>query len=200
MYGPALIEEPRVLHRDDRLRREILKQCDLLIRKRPHFLAINRDCTEECVVFVQCYPDCAADAAGLRHVSKARGGLVTFIARRVGKVDNPLARQDSSQRGVTIRPDWTTLPEPLAKLWLTVRGAQMKALTIPSSEMAKGSLAEPRCLFQHCVEHRGEVAWRGVDDLQHLGRCGLPLQRLVTLGSTLGKLTLQIGYELLGIG
>jgi hypothetical protein len=27
-----------------------------------------------------------------------------------------------------------------------------------------------------------------------------PLQRLVTLGSTLGKLTMQIGYQLLGIG
>ena len=42
---------------------------------------------------------------------------------------------------------------------------------------------------------------------QHFGGCGLPPQRLVTLGFalsklslTLGKLTLQIGYELLGIG
>jgi hypothetical protein len=36
--------------------------------------------------------------------------------------------------------------------------------------------------------------------LQHLGRRGLLLERLVTLGSALGKLTLQIDYELFGIG
>jgi hypothetical protein len=54
-------------------------------------------------------------------------------------------------------------------------------------------------LFQDCVEHWGKVAGRGIDDLQYLGRRGLPLEGLVTLGSAFGKLTLQIGYELLGI-
>jgi len=43
-------------------------------------------------------------------------------------------------------------------------------------------------------------AGRRIDDLQYLGGRGLPPQRLVTLGSAFGKLTLQIGYELLGIG
>jgi hypothetical protein len=56
-----------------------------------------------------------------------------------------------------------------------------------------------RC-FQYCIEHRREIARRGIDDLQYLGDRGLPLQRLVALGSALGKLPLQIGYELLGIG
>ena len=37
-------------------------------------------------------------------------------------------------------------------------------------------------LFQHRVEHRREVAGRGVDDLQHLGGRGLLLQRLARLG------------------
>jgi hypothetical protein len=55
-------------------------------------------------------------------------------------------------------------------------------------------------LVEHRIEDRGEVAGRGVDDLQHLGARGLLLQRLVTLGFALGKLTLQIGYELLRIG
>ena len=46
-----------------------------------------------------------------------------------------------------------------------------------------------------------------LNDLQHLGGRGLLFERLVTLGCSLiklgpalGKLTLQIGYELLGIG
>jgi hypothetical protein len=36
--------------------------------------------------------------------------------------------------------------------------------------------------------------------VKHLGGGGLPLQRLVTLGSSFSKLPLQIGYELFGIG
>ncbi len=36
------VNEPRVLHRDDRLRGEVLQQCDLLVGERPHFLAVDR--------------------------------------------------------------------------------------------------------------------------------------------------------------
>ena len=41
------VNEPRVLHRDDRLRREILQQRDLLVGKRPHLLAVDPDVTEK---------------------------------------------------------------------------------------------------------------------------------------------------------
>ena len=43
-------------------------------------------------------------------------------------------------------------------------------------------LAQPHRLFQHRVEHRREVAGRGVDDLQYLGGRGLLLQRFARLG------------------
>src|SRR5262249_43003242 len=36
-----LTQEPRVLHRNDRLRGEILQQCDLLVGERPHLFAIK---------------------------------------------------------------------------------------------------------------------------------------------------------------
>src|ERR1700739_867684 len=36
-------------------------------------------------------------------------------------------------------------------------------------------------LLQDSVEYRGEAAWRGIDDLQHLGGRGLLLQRLARL-------------------
>jgi hypothetical protein len=72
---------------------------------------------------------------------------------------------------------------------------------------AHSSPAEPNRLFEHRIKHRREVARGGVDDLQYLGGRGLLFQCLVTLGFVLvtlrfpfGKLTLQIGYELLGIG
>jgi hypothetical protein len=69
-----------------------------------------------------------------------------------------------------------------------------------SVQEAECTSEEPQRLFQNCLEHRREIAGLGINDLQHLGGRGLLLQRLVPLRSALGKLTLQIGYELLGIG
>ena len=62
------------------------------------------------------------------------------------------------------------------------------------------SAAKAVCLLQDRVEHLREVGGRGIDELQHLSGRGLALQRLVALGGALGKLLLQIGYELFGIG
>jgi hypothetical protein len=55
-------------------------------------------------------------------------------------------------------------------------------------------------LFQDRLEHRREIAGRGIDDLQYLGGRGFPLQRLGKFSLTLGKLTFEIGYPLLRIG
>src|SRR5437762_8045977 len=42
----GLDNEPCVLHRDDRLRREVLEQRDLFLRKWPDFLPVNSDCAQ----------------------------------------------------------------------------------------------------------------------------------------------------------
>ena len=47
-------------------------------------------------------------------------------------------------------------------------------------------LAQEHRLFEYRVEHRREVAGRGVDDLQYLDGRGLSLHRLVTFGFALG--------------
>ncbi len=38
------------------------------------------------------------------------------------------------------------------------------------------------CLFENCIENRRKVSRRGIDHLQHLGRCRLLFQRLPLLG------------------
>jgi hypothetical protein len=75
-----------------------------------------------------------------------------------------------------------------------------KALAVVPPQRPECCFAEPGSLFEHRVEHRREVAGRAVDDLQHLGHRRLSRQSLVALGSALGKLALQIGVDLLGIG
>jgi hypothetical protein len=44
--SPRLGDQPRILHRDDRLRGEVFEQRDLLIRERPYLLAIEMENTE----------------------------------------------------------------------------------------------------------------------------------------------------------
>jgi hypothetical protein len=87
-------------------------------------------------------------------------------------------------------------------------------LAVIERQRAEGRLTQPQCLFEYRLEHRRKVAGRGIDDLQDLGGRGLLIERLitfrgalfqlslgiVTLGCALSKPTLQIGYELLGIG
>ena len=47
------VEEPRIVHRDDRLRREVFEQRDLLFGKRPHLAARAGDHAEQRVVAAQ---------------------------------------------------------------------------------------------------------------------------------------------------
>src|SRR6516164_3714495 len=42
--------------------------------------------------------------------------------------------------------------------------------------------AERVCVVQNGFEHRGEIAWRGVDDAENFGGCGLLFERLPRLG------------------
>ena len=46
-------DQPRVLHRDDRLRGEVLQQRDLLVGKRPHLPAVDDDRAEQACVLAQ---------------------------------------------------------------------------------------------------------------------------------------------------
>ena len=73
-------------------------------------------------------------------------------------------------------------------------------LAIAYSERPGIGAAKPGGGFDHRVQHRLDIGGRAADDVKHLGCRGLVFESLVALGSAFGKLTLQIGYELLGIG
>jgi hypothetical protein len=56
------------------------------------------------------------------------------------------------------------------------------------------------CPFQDRIEDRHPVTGRGIDDLRYLGSRCLQITRFGKFSLPLGKLTLQIGCELLGVG
>jgi hypothetical protein len=121
-------------------------------------------------------------------------------------VDEPLSLQQPflSTAGV-----WRTrLAQEIAEaLRDPAQGNRAEMLSVIGRQAAMRYVAQGMRFFEYRVEHRREVAWRRIDDPQYLGGGRLLLQgfvtlrfALVTLGFALGKLTLQIGYELLGIG
>ena len=58
-----------------------------------------------------------------------------------------------------------------------------KLLAVIGSSMTRSAASHRRMrLFEHRVEHRREIAGRGIDDLQYLGGRGLLLQCLARLG------------------
>ena len=80
-----------------------------------------------------------------------------------------------------------------------VQRDRAETLAVIGQHDAERGLAQPRCLFEHRVEHRREVAGRGVDDPQHLGGRGLLLQRLGQFGGALLDALLQLGVGFLQI-
>ena len=77
--------------------------------------------------------------------------------------------------------DRTLRADPCGEGGVTAIGRRMEPLTVIGHQIAKTRLAQPHRFFQHRVEHRGEVAGRGIDDLQHLGGRGLLLQGFARL-------------------
>ena len=58
----------------------------------------------------------------------------------------------------------------------------MNERAVEAENAAVCSIAQRRSSGGDCVEHRGEVAGRGIDDLQHLGGRSLLIQCLACLG------------------
>ena len=76
---PQFAEQPRVLHRDDRLRREILQQRDLLVGERPNLLAIGDYQAEQCVVLAQRHNQQRTNA--ISRPSRAVAGEIRSVRR-----------------------------------------------------------------------------------------------------------------------
>src|SRR5229473_783067 len=60
----------------------------------------------------------------------------------------------------------------LDKTCPAMHGDESEKLAVINSELAVDRFAKASGLFKHFIEYRGEVAGRGIDDLQHLGGRG----------------------------
>ena len=81
----------------------------------------------------------------------------------------------------------------------TMRCHRVIPLAVVGRHQAEGRLAQARCLFEHRVEHRREVAGRAVDDPQHLGGGGLLVECLREFGSAVFDLLFEVGVGALQV-
>ena len=175
----GFVDQPRVLHCDDRLGGEILQQRDLLVGERTHLLAIDVDRADHIAVSEQRDRQQCADAAKLYQFAGYLAGSVA--AGDIGNMNKALARGQLTERCIWFGPS-RLAHDKFGKLWRDAAqcgGAIRIAVQCP--QHPERGFAQPHGLFEHCVEHRRKIAGRGVDDLQYLGSGGLPLQRLARL-------------------
>ena len=116
-----LVDQPRIFHCDDRLRREILQQCDLLVGERLHFLAIDHDRAEDGFVLEQRHAQQAACTAEVDDCTPI--GLSAPVCRvvlEIGDMDNPLASENPRWCGSRPRA-WLAAGHELSKgSWYTL--------------------------------------------------------------------------------
>src|SRR5262249_11778101 len=161
--------QPRILHRDHRLCGKVLQQRDLFVGERPHLLAVDDHCAQQNVVLEQPYCDLAADTPELSLLSERRNRKISPFLTDLGNLDNSSTARASSQRYAWMWPKSTNPPRPLDPAQFTGRRSRVKVFTVESKEVTMRRLAKSYRLFEHCVEHRREVAGRAVDDPQYLG-------------------------------
>ena len=76
--------------------------------------------------------------------------------------------QRAPDRRVDARRYQTDAPHVVSVFGRTPHRSGSDVLTVVGKQMTAGRLAQPRRPFDHCVEHRREIAGRGIDDPEHL--------------------------------
>jgi hypothetical protein len=92
-------QEPRIFHCDDRLRREVLQQCDLLVGERADFLTIGADSTNQTTILAQRDGDICSRSPQLNEYPLARiPRFVCQLCRHIRELDDIFAVQHSPYR------------------------------------------------------------------------------------------------------
>jgi hypothetical protein len=151
-------QEPRVLHRNNRLRREILQQCNLLIGEGENFLAMHDDRPEQRFVFSQRNHYPRADPARVDKLSKGVICAVGLFLGCVGHVDDLLAARDPAERPFGDQLGGTLLSHRVDELRVSTQRHGISVLALDPPYVAVSGLAQAQCLFEHRVEYRSEVA------------------------------------------
>src|SRR5262245_20095282 len=201
-----LVEQPRILDRNDGLFREIAHKLHLLVAERSHLLPINGYRSDGLVFLEHWHCHVAARAAEFGRVIREK----LPFSRSISEEDGSLHADDVLECASDCGLKWSALSDELCERRRDVefcRRAQSAVFVV--EHHAELCFAKSRGVFQHALEYWLKLTGRARNDLQHLGCCGLPLQRFPQLieqvrvldgddglsGETLDQLDLLIGQQ-----
>src|SRR5207248_938475 len=127
-------EQPRVLHRYDRLRREVFEQRDPLVCERSHFLAINNDRSKQGILFSERYGEPGTDPSRFDTLLVIRISPIRVGRQHIDDIENALAPHERLEQVTRPRPDRTKLHYALGYARLAVHRNGMKSLAIVGTE------------------------------------------------------------------
>jgi hypothetical protein len=153
------------------------EQFDLLVFEQPDLLPIDGDDTDYFVISQHRHN---SDRPGTAKLDQLNRGLSTFeisgSGSQVGNVNHPLAADCTGQCALRMRA------RDLIGSCCSKHGRGVVELSLahePFLDQIHRSELRPANagrVLEHLVEHRGQIAGRRTDNLQHFGRCGLLLE------------------------
>src|SRR5262245_61034328 len=170
-----LVEQPRVLDRDDGLVGEVLDQLDLLVGKGPHLLAVENDGAFDLIILDYRHSEYGADMPNFDSGNRQR--IALGIASRGGDISD---LDDLFRTGNT--PDNGLWSEPRLLnnfsigRHVTLECHDLPVIALVPMHEAESGFANSHRIYQHRIEDRFKLAGRTRDDLQHLRRRRLLLQ------------------------
>ena len=96
-------EQPRILHRDHRLRREVFEQRNLLFGERSDFVAMDVDDAEKCALAAQRHREPGANISKLEPFARDGAFAKRLGLAHVGDMDDAFAAREG-----IIQPSWLT--------------------------------------------------------------------------------------------
>ena len=150
----------------------------------PHLLAVDEDRPEQGFVLTQGHPKRASRAAQIDNGAPLRLAVaIGVLFPHVGDRDDVHSREDTPGNRARGGRGWVAAAVRGVCRRDAPQSRRLQAISLHHMEFAESRAAQAHCLVQHCVEHRRQIAGRGIDDLQHLGGRGLLLQSLTRLGN-----------------
>jgi hypothetical protein len=166
LASPKFFQEPRIFHRNHRLRGEVLQECNLLVCERASLLAVDDEVPEKRFILAQRHCEQGAGIAQFDQTAAHRvTGPIGLVVHNIRNVHHRLAMEQTAMR--VVRSDRVRSScQEFCKRWPHASERnRMDPLAIVGPKDPKRRLAQVQRLLQHRIEHRRKVAGRRIDHL-----------------------------------
>src|SRR5580704_91853 len=171
-----LDDQPRILHRDNRLRREALHQRDLLLGERANLPAVNDESAEQSVVLRKRHGQSSARTAQVdESTAKSLAGTVGVLRSNIEDMNDLLSGSHARESIAGPGSQWPGRQEFGIGSRYPPQGRGPEGSAVIGAQNAETGFTQVGRLFEQGIKHRREITRRAVDDLQYLCGRGLLL-------------------------